>query len=134
MPGGLSITNQQPQLGLGFPAPPTGDPSGYNPSDRYRLRVVDYRTLKERRLFGRSKGYRDLTLAGSESEKTVERYTNTLHCTIEYISDFVVGVVLYGGIIMLFLNHRERLHFTLLAVTALLTFLSKIPLVYLLQN
>lgn len=27
MPGGLTVTNQQPQLGLGFPAPPV-DTSG----------------------------------------------------------------------------------------------------------
>jgi hypothetical protein len=36
--------------------------------------TVEYRTLKERRLFGRSKGYRDLTLADAEGENIVERY------------------------------------------------------------
>jgi len=76
MPSGVSVTNQQPQqLGLGFPAPP-GDPPGIKafPLDR-DLRVVEYRTIKERRLlFGRSKGYRDLTLAGSEPESPGDRY------------------------------------------------------------
>jgi hypothetical protein len=40
----------------------------------YACAAVEYRTLKERRLFGRSKGYRDLTLAGTEDEKPAERY------------------------------------------------------------
>jgi hypothetical protein len=72
MPAGLSVTNQQSQLGLGFPAPPS-DPSSIS-SINCNSRVAEYRTLKERRLFGRSKGYRDLTLAGAEAEKPAERY------------------------------------------------------------
>jgi hypothetical protein len=43
-------------------------------SQAYACDAVEYRTLKERRLFGRSKGYRDLTLAGTEDEKPAERY------------------------------------------------------------
>ena len=75
MAGGLSLSNQQTQLGLGFPAPP-GDPPGTCPhtSREQVSRLVEYRTLKERRLFGRSKGYRDLTLAGAEPDKPAERY------------------------------------------------------------
>lgn len=72
MPAGLSVTNQQSQLGLGFPAPPNDPPS--IPSNDCNSCVAEYRTLKERRLFGRSKGYRDLTLAGTEVEKPAERY------------------------------------------------------------
>lgn len=76
MTGGLSLSNQQTQLGLGFPAPP-GDPPGtcaHNPRESVS-RLVEYRTLKERRLFGRSRGYRDLTLAGTEADKpAAERY------------------------------------------------------------
>lgn len=76
MTGGLSLSNSQTQLGLGFPAPPGGGPPGTFPFESREpvSCVVEYRTLKERRLFGRSKGYRDLTLAGSEPEQPAERY------------------------------------------------------------
>ncbi len=78
MTGGLSLSNQQSQLGFGFPVPP-GDPQGTCTSESPGpvSRIVEYRTLKERRLFGRSKGYRDLTLAGAEPDKPAERYVST---------------------------------------------------------
>lgn len=105
MSSGVSVTNQQPQqLGLGFPAPP-GDPGGTQAFPRLTVTyaLAEYRTIKERRLlFGRSKGYRDLTLAGAEPESPGERYRSSSSqsrprwldfCLSESTADMLIEVV-----------------------------------------
>jgi hypothetical protein len=100
------------------------------PALEYVSRVVEYRTLKERRLFGRSKGYRDLTLAGAEPDKPAERYMSPVLCCV--VDATVPGVTncANNGVevahrrrpahLFRFLHHEQRLSMHLAVVLRLI--------------